>query len=82
LLQDAFQELKNKHFANGLISEDNVENNPHLFLANQLFLAQRLGTLRASEEIPFQIIPQLKMNQAADFELITPFACIERMRHW
>jgi hypothetical protein len=37
-------------FTEGILGEDNVEKNPHLFLAYQLFLAKRLGSIRASEE--------------------------------
>jgi hypothetical protein len=69
-LKDAFAtKLEYTDFTEGILGKDNVEKNPHLFLAYQLFLAKRLGTIRASEEkielkrrrATFKIIPQLTM---------------------
>jgi hypothetical protein len=69
-LQDAVLQLKNVHPTQGILSEKNIEDHPHLYLGYQLFLAERLESIRALEEqkdqkrrrSTFQIIPQLTMK--------------------
>jgi hypothetical protein len=45
----------------GVLSESNIGKQPHLFLAYQLHLVQRLGELRS--KATFQIIPQMTMKR-------------------
>ena len=72
-LYNAFEDSKTwLHYTDGVLSESNVQNRPHLYLAYQLFLAQRLDTIRAGsqeegdqyrQKATFQIIPQLTMKR-------------------
>jgi hypothetical protein len=70
-LKDAFQQLKTTDFTHGILSEDNVKRKPHLFLNYELFLAQRLDTIRdkkaqteqKTKKATFTIIPQLTMKR-------------------
>jgi hypothetical protein len=72
-LYNAFEDPKTRlHFTDGVLSETNVKIRSHLYLAYQLFLAQRLDTIRTAlakeddstrQKATFQIIPQLTMKR-------------------
>jgi hypothetical protein len=67
-LHDAFtfetkpEQLLPRHYMDGVLSENNIKFRPYLFLAYQLYLAQRLDELRPSKAT-FQIIPQMTMKR-------------------
>jgi hypothetical protein len=72
-LYNAFVDPKTlPHYIDGVLSEFNVQKRPHLYLAYQLFLAQRMDTINTAltkgdpsirQKATFQIIPQLTMKR-------------------
>ena len=74
-LKDAFSSTELKYDTMfGVLSEKNIQQKPHLFIAYQLFLAQRLELMRQVQQpsssdpsrqpkATFQIIPQLTMKR-------------------